>query len=155
MEALSAKKAGRTRFKIRKYGDEDYPQVIALWMKTGLPLKPKGRDRREGVKSQAEERNVVFLVAEGNGQLIGTVVGTHDSRKGWINRLAVAPAFQRQGLARKLVEEIERWLDQLGIEIVACLIEEENPHSMKVFEKLGYKRHSDIIYFTKRKNEET
>jgi hypothetical protein len=33
--------------------------------------------------------------------------------------------------------------------------EEDNLISMRVFEKLGYKRHSDIIYFTKRRSEET
>lgn len=140
---------------IRKYRDEDYPHVIALWTRTGLPLKPLGRDRRDRMKVQAEQPNVVFLVAEENGQLIGTVVGTHDSRKGWINRLAVEPASQKRGIARMLVKEVELWLGRVGIEIVACLIEEENPISMKVFEKLGYLRHRDIFYFTKRKSKET
>ncbi len=40
----------------------------------------------------------------------------------------------------------------MGIEIIASSIEDWNTVSMKVFERLGYKRHPDIIYFTKRKN---
>lgn len=152
---MSVKRSGQKAFKMRKYRDEDFPAVIALWTETGLPLKPRGRDRRDKMETQAGEPNVLFLVAEENGTLTGTVVGTHDSRKGWINRLAVSPAHRNRGIAGRLVEEVERWLAQLGIEIIACLIEEENPISMQVFEKLGYKRHSDIIYFTKRKSEET
>jgi ribosomal protein S18 acetylase RimI-like enzyme len=155
MEALSEKESETSTFKIRKYSDKDYPAVISLWQEARLPLKPRGRDRRDKMKTQAGQPNVCFILAEDHGKLMGTVVGTHDSRKGWINRLAVAPAYQGQGIARRLVEEVERWLSQLGIEIIACLIEEENPISMRVFEKFGYKRHSEIIYFAKRKSEET
>ena len=120
-----------------------------------MPYKPAGRDSRANLKSQSRQPQIFFLVAESEGKLIGTVVGTHDSRKGWINRLAVARNHRRQGLARRLIEEAERHLSRLGIEIFACLIEEGNSVSMDVFERLGYKRHPEIVYFTKRKSEDT
>jgi ribosomal protein S18 acetylase RimI-like enzyme len=139
----------------RRYQDKDYPEVLSLWEEAELPYKPAGRDSRANLKSQSRQRQVFFLVAESEGRLIGTVVGTHDSRKGWINRLAVATTHRRQGLARRLIEEVERHWSQLGIEIFACLIEEGNSGSMEVFERLGYKRHPEIAYFTKRKSEDT
>ena len=37
------------------------------------------------------------------------------------------------------------------MDILACLIEDGNAVSMAVFEKLGYKKHPEIIYFAKRK----
>jgi len=83
--------------------------------------------------------------------LIGSIFGTHDGRKGWINRLAVDPAHQRQGIAARLVREVEDRLYERGIGIIACLVEDWNSISLQVFEKLGYTRHQDIIYFTKRK----
>jgi len=92
------------------------------------------------------------LVAETNGKLVGSIFGTHDGRRGWINRLAVAPEFRRQGIARMLVAKVEKCLSELGIEIVASLIEAWNTKSMQAFERLGYKRHSDVFYFSKRKN---
>ncbi len=140
---------------LRRYQDNDYPAVLSLWAEAELPYKPAGRDSRENLKSQSRLPHVFFLVAESEGKLIGTVVGTHDSRKGWINRLAVARTHRRQGLARRLIEEVERHLSRLGIEIFACLIEEGNSVSMEVFERLGYKRHPEIVYFTKRKSEDT
>ena len=45
-------------------------------------------------------------------KLIAVALLTHDSRKGWINRLAVEPAYRRQGLASRLVAEAERWFTE-------------------------------------------
>jgi ribosomal protein S18 acetylase RimI-like enzyme len=97
--------------------------------------------------------NVLFLVAEEGegGRVVGTVLATHDGRKGWINRLAVDAASRKRGVGALLVHEAEGWLESRGMDILACLIEDENAVSMAVFEKLGYKKHSEIIYFAKRK----
>ena len=137
---------------IRKFRIEDYDALIKLWNDAGLSHKPKGRDRRDKIEQELKRGNAIFLVAELDGKLVGSVFGTHDGRKGWINRLAVAPEFQRMGIAKKLIEEAEKRIYKLGIEIIACLIEDWNVKSMKVFEKSGYTKHPNILYLTKRKN---
>ncbi|MEW6069608.1 MAG: GNAT family N-acetyltransferase [Candidatus Thermoplasmatota archaeon] len=137
---------------IREFRMEDYDSLTTLWNNAKLPYKPKGRDRRDKIEQELKRGNAIFLIAETNGKLVGSILGTHDGRKGWINRLAVAPEFRRQGIARRLVAKVEDWLSEHGIEIIACLIEDWNTESMQVFERLGYKKHSDIAYFTKRRN---
>jgi ribosomal protein S18 acetylase RimI-like enzyme len=136
---------------IRDFGMEDYDEVMALWAESRLPLKPQGRDGRENIRRQIAQPCVIFLVAESSGRLVGTVLATHDARKGWINRLAVSPEFRRRGLGRRLVCEAEARLAAVGLEIFACLIEDWNVLSMDVFAKLGYTKHPEILYFTKRK----
>ena len=75
---------------------------------------------------------------------------THDGRKGWINRLAVDPAYWRRGLAGRLVGEAERWfVEDQGLEIWAALIESENRDSQSLFAALDYRRH-DVVYVSKR-----
>ncbi len=139
---------------IRDYRADDYESLISLWEGSGLPYKPRGRDRRERIEHEIEHPNAIFLVAEADGGIIGTVIGTHEGRKGWINRLAVAPAFRRMGIAARLVAEVERRMHDQGIEIYACLIEDWNTVSMEVFRRLGYEYHKDVLYFSKRKNKE-
>ncbi|MGE5741218.1 MAG: GNAT family N-acetyltransferase [Candidatus Aminicenantes bacterium RBG_16_66_30] len=141
------------RLEIREFRIEDYDRVMEIWAEAGLPLKPQGRDSRENIARQIGLSNVRFLVAvEGDGgRVIGTVLATHDGRKGWINRLAVDPAVRRKGIGARLVGAAESWLESQGMDILACLIEEENAVSMAVFEKLGYRKHPEIIYFAKRK----
>jgi ribosomal protein S18 acetylase RimI-like enzyme len=137
---------------ISKFRIEDYNALLSLWDQAQLAYKPKGRDRRDRVEREIEHPNAIFLTAKMGKTLVGSVLGTHDGRKGWINRLAVSPAFRKQGIASRLIAEVEKRLSKLGIEIVACLIENYNNESMKVFKRAGFKRHSDIIYFSKRKN---
>ena len=137
---------------IREFRIEDYNRVMELWGEGGLPLKPGGRDCRDNIALQIKLPNVLFLVAEKGegGQVVGTVLATHDGRKGWINRLAVDATLRKQGIGARLVHEAELWLEAAGMEILACLIEDDNAVSMAVFEKLGYKKHPEIIYFAKR-----
>lgn len=136
----------------RDFRPGDYGRVMELWAEGGLPLKPQGRDTRENIVRQVALPNVRFLVAEdGDGRVVGTVLATHDGRKGWINRLAVDAALRRRGLGARLVAEAERWLEAQGLDILACLIEDGNAVSMAVFESLGYKKHPEIVYFAKRK----
>ena len=140
---------------IREFRIEDYEQVIELWQKAHLPHKPKGRDSKDDIERELRADNAIFLVAEEKGRLIGSIFGTHDGRKGWINRVASAPAYQRQGIARTLVSEAEKRFQKIGIKIIACLIEDWNTESIVFFEKIGYTRHHDILYFTKRESPDT
>jgi ribosomal protein S18 acetylase RimI-like enzyme len=130
---------------------EDYDPLMSIWDGARLTYKPRGRDRRDKIEREIKGLNAVFLVAEIEGKLVGSVFATHDGRKGWINRLAVSPAFRRRGIAQKLVREAEGRLAERGIEIVACLIEDANAGSKRFFESIGYQRFDDISYFTKRK----
>ncbi len=136
--------------KIRKYRKSDYEGLILLWEKSGLPFKTRGRDAKEETFRQSKFDNTRYLVAESEGKIMGSVFATHDGRKGWINRLAVDPLFQGKGIAGVLVEEAERWFYELGIKVYACLIDEENERSKKVFEKKGYSLKDHIKYFVKK-----
>jgi ribosomal protein S18 acetylase RimI-like enzyme len=138
---------------LRDLNIDDYDDLIRLWAEAGLPYKPDGRDKRSNIDRELADGAAIFLVAEINGKLIGSILGTHDGRKGWINRLAVAPAYRRKGLAARLVREVEKELYDKGIEIIACLIEDWNKSSMEAFQKMGYKCHNDIVYLSKRKHE--
>jgi len=138
-------------FRIRELSIDDYDALVALWEESGLPYKPTGREARGHIARELEGSSSIFLVAEVDGNLAGAVLGTHDGRKGWINRLSVAPKHRQKGIGRALVQAVEERLAEIGIEIVTCLVETWNEGSMAFFKAIGYVRHDDIIYFSKRK----
>lgn len=140
------------KFNFRRFRMEDYERVIQLWLEGNLPLKLKGRDRKEEIEKQIKQPNVIFIVAEYEGEVVGTVLATHDGRKGWINRLAVDKKFRRQGLGRLLVQAAESALENQGLEMFAALIEEDNLPSIELFRKMGYEYHPEIKYFTRKKH---
>jgi ribosomal protein S18 acetylase RimI-like enzyme len=142
--------------RIRDLEPEDYDELVALWDAAGLPYRPRGRDGRDRIACEIAGGCSIFLAAEEQeGRLVGAVLGTHDGRKGWINRLAVLPERRGRGIGRALVAAVEERLRAMGIEIVTCLIEDWNEPSMAFFERIGYVRHPDIVYFSKRRSPET
>ena len=140
---------------IRVFRIEDYDAVMTLWRESKLPCKPRGRDSRSNLLKQMDLTMVRLLVAGMDAKMIGTVLVSHDGRKGWINRLAVAKEFRRKGLAKQLLQKAERWLEEAGIDIIACLIEDDNDPSIRFFLDAGYTRHADIIYFSRRRSNKT
>lgn len=135
---------------IRELKIEDYEALVELWEEAGLPYKPQGRDSRSDIERQLKQNTSIYLVAETEGRMVGVVLGSHDGRKGWINRLAVLTAYRKCGIGRRLVEEVENRLRRIGIVIFACFIEDWNEISMNFFRRLGYNRHTDIFYLSKR-----
>lgn len=135
---------------IRNLLPQDYDRIIRLWDAAGLSYRPLGRDARRRMIAEMEGASAIFLGAEMDGELVGVVLGTHDGRKGWINRLAVHPEVRRRGVARRLVRALEERLRAEGIEIITALVEAWNANSMAFFRETGYVEHPEMIYFSKR-----
>jgi len=142
------------KINIREFQISDYDDLISLYLKSELPYKPEGRDSYTNLKKQIKNDSCNIFLAVSDNDIVGSVLVTHDTRKGWINRLAVAPEYRRKGIASKLIKKAEQWLDNKHIKIFACLIEGWNINSMKLFEERGYKKFPDIAYYTKRKYKE-
>ena len=132
---------------------DDYNAILALWQRAGLDtIRPQGRDSREAFADQLA-RGQVVLGLEDTDKLAACVVITDDTRKGWINRLAVDPGYRRQGLAARLIVEAEQALREKGIHVFAALIEHENVASLTLFQREGYKTHN-VVYVSKRDGED-
>jgi ribosomal protein S18 acetylase RimI-like enzyme len=135
---------------IRRLTAADYDAVIALWLRAGLTsVRPDGRDSREAFAGQLERGQIVLGLEEA-GQLIGCVVATHDTRKGWINRLVIDPDHRRQGHAQRLIRAAEDALREQGMGVLCALIEDWNEASLALFQKAGYRVGLDVIYVSKR-----
>jgi ribosomal protein S18 acetylase RimI-like enzyme len=122
----------------RELGLDDYDVLLDLWKRAGLhSLKPHGRDSVEAVSRQLDSGVQPMLNLEIDGRLVGAVVAIHDSRKGWINRLTVDPAYRRRGYGARLVRAAEEVLHDQDIRIIAALVEGDNQASLVLFERCG------------------
>jgi GNAT superfamily N-acetyltransferase len=131
-------------------GESNYEEILDLWRRAGLTIRTEGRDGASAFARQMQWGVQRVAGLRDGRRLVAVAVFTHDARKGWINRLAVDPAYRRRGLAQRLIAEAERWFAQeLGLEVWAALIEKENIASQALFEHMGYGRH-DLVYVSKR-----
>ena len=137
---------------IRFASEDDLAEILALWEISGLKTRPKGRDSIDKLKKQLESENMWLLIGEEKNEIIGVVLVTHDSRKGWINRLAIHPEHQRKGHAKELLLASERSLMEKGIEVFSALIKEENVASRILFEHNNYRDFEHLRYYAKKLN---
>ncbi len=134
---------------IRQASEADYYAIIDLWGRAGLSYEPYRRDSPHAFQQQLRIYGDCTLVVEVNGKIVGTLLGTHDGRRGWVNRLAVDPAHQKQGIATQLIEKIEKVFHKKGIAIFCAFVNVDNAPSRATFKNCGYLPKTDIIYFRK------
>jgi ribosomal protein S18 acetylase RimI-like enzyme len=133
---------------------DDHGASMALWNRAGLSSRPQGRDSREAFAGQLGHGEFILGLEDTDaGKLVACAVITDDTRKGWINRLAVDPDYRRQGLAARLIAEAEDELRAKGIHVFAALIHHDNEASSSLFQRADYKQ-LDIVYVTKRDYED-
>jgi ribosomal protein S18 acetylase RimI-like enzyme len=133
--------------KIREFKIDDYPIVRDLWQTAGLILRPG--DQLEDVKLKLQRDPDLFLVAEQDDWIVGSVIGGWDGRRGWIYHLAVEPEHQRKGIGAGLVQEVEKRLVAKGATKVNAQVYKWNEKSSEFFKAIGYETHPDLMMIGK------
>lgn len=125
---------------------EDYAAAIELWsaMEEGVRVGPS--DAPAEIEKKLERDPDLFLAAEDDGRLIGTVIGGFDGRRGFVYHLAVAAAFRRSGVASRLMAEVESRLRGKGCIRCYLLVRPDNRAAIRHYEKGGWKLLDDLIY---------
>jgi ribosomal protein S18 acetylase RimI-like enzyme len=133
--------------KIREFKIEDYQIVRDLWQTAGLTLRPG--DELDEVRLKLQRDPDLFLVAEEDGRILGSVIGGWDGRRGWIYHLAVNPEHQRKGIGVGLVREVEKRLVAKGAKKVNAQVYRWNERSSEFFKAIGYEAQPDLIMIGK------
>ncbi len=78
---------------------DDYSRALRLWedMEKGIHVGPS--DAPGEIEKKLQRDPDLFLVAEDGSDLIGTVIGGYDGRRGFIYHLAVQPIIAAKGWA--------------------------------------------------------
>ena len=133
--------------KIREFKIQDYAIIRALWQGAGLILRPG--DELEDVKLKLQRDPDLFLVVEQDDEIVGTVMGGWDGRRGWIYHLAVKPEHQRKGIGVELVREVEKRLVAKGAKKVNAQVYKWNEQSSEFFRAIGFETQPDLIMMGK------
>jgi ribosomal protein S18 acetylase RimI-like enzyme len=129
---------------IRPFVDADREAVVALWNGCGLvvPWNDPARDIARKLSQQRE----MFLVAEQDGRIVGTVMAGFDGHRGSVNYLAVDPNTRKQGIARRLMSEAERLLAEAGCPKINIMVRRSNPAAAGFYGALGYEPDDVVVY---------
>ena len=124
---------------IRELRAVDGDQLRKLWAACGF--RALGDDDL-GLARMARRNPGLLLVASEGTQIIGSALGAWDGRRGWIYHVATAESHRRQGIATKLVDQVEAGLRDLGCPKVSVLVRDENPDGRAFWAARGYEQGS-------------
>jgi len=133
---------------VREMTQEDYQAARALWTACGLKLGEA--DSREGIARLLEANPGLSFVVERKGEVIGSVLGSFDGRRGWVRHVAVLPRFQGRGIGAALLTRLEEAFKARGITQIHLHVPVDNASVTAFYERLGWTRRHDVILMTKR-----
>lgn len=81
-----------------------------------------------------------FRVASANGAVTAYAVSGRAGRRGFLQRLAVDPQEQRQGLGRALALDALHWLRRWRVERAVVNTQLDNVAALSLYESLGFRR---------------
>jgi ribosomal protein S18 acetylase RimI-like enzyme len=121
---------------IRVFEESDTETVVALWESVGL-TRPWNDPRRDIARKLAVQPEL-FLVAEDEDRVVGSVMAGYDGHRGWLYYLASDPGRRGEGIARGLVAEVEARLLAMGCPKVQLMVRPDNASARGFYDALGY-----------------
>ncbi|RJL32017.1 GNAT family N-acetyltransferase [Bailinhaonella thermotolerans] len=107
-------------------------------------------DDLPGVRRLIDRDPDALLVADLDGEIVGTVIAGWDGWRCHLYRLAVHPAHRRRGIARMLLEEAERRFVEYGGRRGDAMVLDDNALAHHAWRAAGYARESHWSRWTKR-----
>lgn len=130
---------------LRRCGRQDRAEVLDLDQVAFDPfwrLDDAGLDEALGATPHtrfrvASPQGVTSEAAEG---IVGYAITGRAGRRGYLQRLAVHPQIQRQGVGTLLVVDALRWLRRWRVERAMVNTQLANERALALYERLGFRR---------------
>ena len=144
-------------FKIKRIQIDDIEKIVFL-VKKLFTNTPIDKLRNELIQDLVEKDIAIFvcylkneIIAFAQCQLrYDYVEGTNSSPVGYLEGIYVEPMYRKQGIAKKLLEECEKWSLKKGCTEFASDCELNNSISFNFHLSVGFEEANRIICFRKK-----
>ena len=137
-------------YKIKKMDIKDYNEIIELWKETeGIVLHYQD-DSEKRIKKFLEKNPNTCYIVKFNKDIIGTIMGGNDGRRGLIYHLFVKPEHRKNGIGNELLKKVENGYKKEGIGKIYLLVLKKNKIGNKFWENNKYKFDGNVNFRSKR-----
>ena len=135
---------------IREFSvEQDYEPVLRFWKEIESGMNVGRSDSAEEIQKKIQRDPDLFLVAEQNNKIVGTVIGSFDGRRGFIYHLAVDKEFRRQKIASQLLDEVEKRLQAKGCVKCLLFVFADNSDAIQFYKHHGWNHQPEDLVFAK------
>jgi ribosomal protein S18 acetylase RimI-like enzyme len=126
----------------------DYEQALQLWQSLpGMGLS--SADEKENIREFLQKNPGTCFVALKDENLIGTILGGSDGRRGYIYHLAVQQTEQKIGVGKKLMYLCLNEFKKSGIQKCHIFVISDNAEGIAFWENVGWQPRDDILVMSK------
>ena len=139
---------GQVRLRVFSF-EADYESVLNLWRGIESGMNVGRSDAPDEIQKKIQRDPDLFLVAENDHGIIGSVIGGFDGRRGFIYHLAVQKEFRGLGVGALLLDEVEKRLQSKGC--LKCILHvlEDNVGAMDFYKRQGWRHATEDAVFVK------
>ncbi len=126
---------------LRPASDADFEAMAAIDRRAFAPYwwRSPSRLRRQAARASR------FVVGERQGEVIGYAEFHPHPPTSHLNRMAVDPAHQGEGIGGWLLREVLISLWEQGVEVVSLNTQRDNRRSLRLYEKFGFEVTGDRV----------
>jgi ribosomal protein S18 acetylase RimI-like enzyme len=132
---------------LRAGNSADVDALPALWKRA--EAGPSTTETADDVRWLLERDPAALLLADAEGEVVGSLIAGWDGWRGTFYRLAVDPAHRRRGLATQMVQAGEERLRSLGAKRLNAIVESEEADAMAFWASAGYELQTARSRFVK------
>lgn len=126
----------------------DFPATYKLWQHAGLKLRARKKEKKEAIAMIKRNKSACF-VAEDKGEIVGSVFGAFNGRRGWIYHLVTHPKYQKKGYGSMLLRRAEEALRRLGATKILLGVWLSDKKVLNFYQKRGYNIMDDSYVLVK------
>jgi ribosomal protein S18 acetylase RimI-like enzyme len=124
------------KVEIRHGRGDDADRLLDFWHQAAEGISIT--DDRDGVRRLLDRDAAAVLVAEADGEMVGTVIAGWDGWRCHLYRLAVSPAHRRRGIGHALLEAAEQRFLELGGRRGDAMVLDDNALAHHAWKAAGY-----------------
>ncbi len=126
-----------------------FQSAHALWAATDGVGVSVGDSREEIGTYLTRNPGMSFVCLDEAEQVIGTVLGGHDGRRGLIYHLAVAKDHRGKGIGRALIDRSLAAIKASGIARGILMVKADNAEGAAFWKHAGWQRREDLKMYSR------
>lgn len=144
LEAHAEVLDGDSELLVRPFMQKDTEALVSIFSEAFGDMR---EESLELIAFNTTTEGLKLWTVELDGEVVATVTTRKEGEVQWISAFAVAPSMQGRGIGTQLLNWVKDYAVRNGEKTILLDVEIENSSALRVYEKAGFMKSSQMDYF--------